>query len=154
MAGPPTTEPIGLFVTRRVRSLTRAFDDELAEAGGSLPTWLVLASLKGARHGTQRHLAADIGIEGATLTHHLARMEAAGLVARERDPQNRRAQVVELTAAGESDFRSLLARVQGFDRRLCAGFTEEELSTLRTLLDRLVANATRVEEPKGESNAS
>ena len=81
MAGLPRDEPIGLFVTRRSRALSRAFDDALAAAGGSLPKWLVLASVKGARHGTQRHVAAEVGIEGATLTHHLNRMEVAGLVA-------------------------------------------------------------------------
>jgi len=151
--GPPRTEPIGLFVTRRARTLNRAFDDELGEAGGSLPTWLVLASLKAARHGMQRQLAADVGIEGATLTHHLARMEAAGLVARERDPHNRRAQVVELTDAGEADFRRLLSRVQAFDRKLGAGFTDDELSTLRALLDRLVANATQNDEVEGATHA-
>jgi MarR family transcriptional regulator for hemolysin len=148
MAGPPSVEPIGLFVTRRSRALSRAFDDALAESGGTLPAWLVLASIKGARHGTQRDMAADVGIEGATLTHHLNRMEAAGLVARERDPQNRRAQVVELTEAGDAEFRGLLSRVQAFDRRLRAGFTDDELATLRNLLDRLVANATG----EGESN--
>jgi MarR family transcriptional regulator for hemolysin len=150
MAGPPRDEPIGLFVTRRSRALSRAFDDALAEGGGTLPTWLVLASLQGARHGMQRHVAAEIGIEGATLTHHLNRMEAAGLVARARDPQNRRAQVVELTEAGDAEFRTLLLRVQAFDRRLRAGFTDDELSTLHSLLDRLVANATRDEATKGE----
>lgn len=142
MAGPPSVEPIGLFVTRQARALSRAFDDVLGEGGGTLPTWLVLASVKGAQHGMQRDLAADVGIEGATLTHHLSRMEAAGLVTRERDPRDRRAQVVALTPAGNDEFRSLLRRVQTFDRRLCAGFTDRELSTLRSLLERLVTNAT------------
>ena len=73
-------EPIGLFVTRRARALSRAFDAVLADAGGSLATWLVLASLKGGLHQSQREIADELGIEGATLTHHLNRMEAAGLV--------------------------------------------------------------------------
>ena len=67
-------------------------------------------------------------------------------------PQNRRAQVVELTDAGEADFHRLLARVQAFDRRLGTGFTEPELSTLRALLDRLVTNATH-DERKGATHA-
>jgi MarR family transcriptional regulator for hemolysin len=150
MAGLPRDEPIGLFVTRRSRELSRAFDDALAAAGGSLAKWLVLASVKGARHGTQRHVAAEVGIEGATLTHHLNRMEVAGLVARERDPQNRRAQVVGLTETGDAEFRTLLSRVQAFDRTLRAGFTDRELATLRSLLDRLVANATDDKATKGE----
>ncbi len=142
MASPPSVEPIGLFVTRRARALSRAFDDALGEAGGTLPTWLVLASVRGAQHGMQRDLAADVGIEGATLTHHLSRMEAAGLVTRERDPRDRRAQVVALTPEGDDEFRTLRRRVQTFDRKLRAGFTDRELTTLRSLLERLVANAT------------
>ncbi len=149
---PPAIEPIGLFVTRRARTLSRVFDDALAEAGGTLPTWLVLASVKGARHGMQRTLAADVGIEGATLTHHLTRMEAGGLVTRARDPQNRRAQLVELTEAGETEFRTLLSRVQTFDRRLRAGFSDHELATLRSLLDRLVGNATEQAEMEGDTH--
>jgi MarR family transcriptional regulator for hemolysin len=139
--GPPD-EPIGLFVTRRAKTLSRAFDGALAEAGGSLPSWLVLASLKGGLHGTQREIADDVGVEGPTLTHHLNRMEAAGLVTRARDPRNRRAHQVELTAEGELEFRTLLRRVQAFDRRLREGFTDDELATLRRLLQRLADNVS------------
>jgi MarR family transcriptional regulator, transcriptional regulator for hemolysin len=141
--GPPD-EPIGLSVTRTAKSLSRAFDAALADAGGSLASWLVLASLKGGLHATQREIAEDVGVEGPTLTHHLNRMEAAGLVTRVRDPGNRRAHRVGLTATGELAFQNLLARVQAFDRRLRAGFSEEELATLRRQLARLAENvATR-----------
>jgi MarR family transcriptional regulator for hemolysin len=140
--GPPTIEPIGLEVTRTAKTLTRALDDALADADGSLPTWLVLVSLISRRHGNQRELAEAIGIEGATLTHHLNRMEAEGLVTRRRHPDNRRTHKVELTAAGEAVFRSMRSRVAAFDKRLRAGFTDDELANLRGLLDRLRANAT------------
>ena len=138
---PPLVEPIGLFVTRRARMLSRAFDRALHVAGGSLPAWLVLASLKGGLHGTQREIADAVGIEGPTLTHHLNRMELAGLVTRVRDPENRRAHLVELTEDGEREFMGLVGHVQAFDRRLRTGFSDEELATLRHLLDRLAANA-------------
>jgi MarR family transcriptional regulator for hemolysin len=140
--GPPE-EPIGLSLTRTAKSLSRAFDSALVEAGGSLPSWLVLAALKGGLHATQREIAEDVGVEGPTLTHHLNRMEAAGLVTRARDPRNRRAHHVELTPQGELAFLNLLSHVQAFDRRLRAGFSEEELATLRRQLARLAANAAR-----------
>ena len=95
--GKPDAEPIGLLLTRTAKAVSRAFDQALTEAGGSLPTWLVLVSLKGGAHGAQRELADAVGIEGPTLTHHLNRMETAGLVTRRRDPENRRAHRVELT---------------------------------------------------------
>lgn len=133
-------EPIGLDVSRTGRLLSRAFDDALTAAGGSLPAWLVVMSLKRADHTMQRDIAAAIGIEGATLTHHLNRMEATGLVRRRRLPENRRSQLVELTDDGDQLFSSLLATVVAFDERLCEGFDEQELTTLRNLLGRLRAN--------------
>src|SRR6266536_2658823 len=99
---PPQPDPIGLHVTRTAKVLSRAFDDALAAGGGSLPMWLVLVSVMGQAHETQRDLAAAVGVEGPTLTHHLNRMEADGLVTRRRDPDNRRVHQVELTADGEA----------------------------------------------------
>ncbi len=135
-------EPIGLFVTRRARELSRAFEAALADADGSLATWLVLASLKGGLHQSQREIADELGVEGPTLTHHLNRMEAAGLVTRTRNPQNRRVHDVTMTAAGERAFRSLVGAVRDFDRQLRAGFSDRDLATLRRLLRRLADNAT------------
>ena len=79
-------------------------------------------------------------MEGPTLTHHLGRMEADGLVVRARDPQNRRTQQVELTGAGHARFAALVDVVRGFDERLREGFTDDELLALRQLLGRLADN--------------
>lgn len=140
--GPPTTEPLGLELTRTAKLVSRAFDQALAEVDGALPTWAILASLKAARHGKQQDIAEAIGIEGATLTHHLNRLERDGLVSRSRDPDNRRVHRVTLTEAGEQTFFRMLAAVQAFDQQLRAGLTGEDEATLRAVLDRLRANVT------------
>ena len=147
---PPAGPPIGLHVTRTARALSRAFDDALAAAGGSVPVWLVLISLKGQRLANQRKLAEAIGIQGATLTHHLNAMEADGLVTRRRDPTNRRVHVVELTDAGEALFQRLRAAAVAFDR-LRAGLADDDVATLARLLDRLRDNVVGRDkrEPEG-----
>jgi MarR family transcriptional regulator, transcriptional regulator for hemolysin len=137
---PPATPPIGLHLTRTARVLSRAFEDALAAAGGSEPVWLILISLKAQQLGNQRKLAEAIGIKSATLTHHLNAMEAEGLVTRRRDPTNRRVHLVSLTAAGEALFQQLRAVAVAFDRRLRTGLSEEDVATLRALLDRLRDN--------------
>jgi MarR family transcriptional regulator for hemolysin len=118
----------------------RAFDEALAEAGGSLPAWLVLLNLKIRRPANQRELAEAVGVREATLTHHLNAMDAEGLITRRRDTTNRRIHVVELTAAGEEAFLRMRKAAMAFDRRLRAGTTEQELASLEDLLDRLVRN--------------
>src|SRR3954471_44436 len=138
---PPLEEPIGLLVTRTAKSLSRSFDAALAEHGGSLASWVVLTSLAGGLHRSQRSIAAEVGVEGPTLTHHLNRMETEALVTRQRDPDNRRVHQVELTAKGRQAFGSLLGAVQSFDEQLRNGFSDDELATLRHLLVRLAVNA-------------
>jgi len=142
MPGRPQIEPVGLEVTRTAKVLSRAFDDALAEAGGSLSTWLVLLSLVARTHSSQRDLADAVGVEGATLTHHLNRMETAGLIRRRRDPDNRRVHQVELTESGEAAFHALRTRAATFDAQLRAGLTDGELKQLRGLLDRLRTNVS------------
>src|SRR5262245_59110671 len=137
----PRTEPIGLFVTRSAKTVSRAFDAALASHDGNLASWLVVASLAGGLRSSQRTIAAGLGIEGATLTHHLSRLESTGFVRRERDRNDRRNQQVELTPAGQEYFGALLETVQEFDRQLRRGFTTDELATLRALLQRIADNA-------------
>jgi MarR family transcriptional regulator for hemolysin len=140
--GPPTIEPIGQHLTRAAKAVSRAFDAALAAHGCSHPVWLILLALQARRHGAQRELADAVGIEGPTLTHHLNRLEAAGLVVRARDPQNRRVHRVDLTPAGQAWFHEMLETVVAFDARLRAGLSDEDMAAAHALLDRLQANVT------------
>jgi MarR family transcriptional regulator, transcriptional regulator for hemolysin len=138
----PVHQPLGLHLTRISRTVSRAFDDTLSEAGGSLPVWLVLISLKSRQLASQRELAEAVGIQGATLTHHLDTMESAGLVTRRRDPANRRMHLVELTPAGDALFLRLRDAAVAFDRRLRAGLSPAQVSQLEALLTRLRDNVS------------
>src|SRR3954468_9641774 len=120
-------EPLGLQVSSTGRMLSRTFDDALKDAGGSLPQWLILLALKAGSHANQRDVAAAVGIEGATLTHHLNRMEADGLVQRARVPDTRRTQSVALTAKGEKRFLALRDAAMAFDTRLRRGMSAADV---------------------------
>ena len=122
--------PLGLSLARAARVVSRAFDEALGDAGGSLPMWLVLLNLKIGRAANQRTLADAVGVTEATLTHHLNAMETAGLITRRRDPDNRRIHVVELTDAGEAAFLRLREAAIAFDRKLRRGVSAEEAATL------------------------
>jgi MarR family transcriptional regulator, transcriptional regulator for hemolysin len=136
----PTAIPPGLHLTQVSRTVSRAFDDELAAAGGSLPVWLVLLNLKARNVGNQRELATAVGITEATLTHHLNAMEAADLIIRRRDPANRRVHVVELTKSGEEAFLRLRTAAIAFDARLRGSLTERQLADFGAVLGQLAAN--------------
>jgi MarR family transcriptional regulator for hemolysin len=137
---PPSAEPIGRAIASSAKVLSRAFERELAEAGGSQPVWLILLALKQQDWRTQQDLAAAVGIEGPTLTHHLDGLDKAGLIERARDPNDRRAVRVELTDAGDKLFKRLAKAAIAFDQRLRAGLSDEELDEFRRVLDRLRDN--------------
>ncbi|MDQ1361543.1 MAG: MarR family transcriptional regulator, transcriptional regulator for hemolysin [Acidimicrobiaceae bacterium] len=142
----PVQPPIGLKLARSARVVSRAFDEALSEAGGSLPVWLVLLNLKIRRPANQRELAEAVGVREATLTHHLNAMDTQGLITRRRDTTNRRIHVVELTDSGEEAFLRLRGAAVAFDRRLRAGITGDELASLEGVLDRLARNVGDDEE--------
>jgi MarR family transcriptional regulator, transcriptional regulator for hemolysin len=136
----PQTTPIGLQLAHVSKSVSRAFSDALAEAGGSVPMWLILTSLMGESWSAQHHLARALRIEGPTLTRHLDGLEEAGLVLRTREQSDRRAVRVELTDAGRAKHAELRQAVIAFNRRLTAGLTDAELDELRGLLGRVEQN--------------
>lgn len=95
---------------------------------------------------TQAGIAEHIGITGPTLVHHLDRLEAAGLVRREVDPQNRRMRTLTLTDDGRAVFIGMREAALAFDARLRAGISEAQLATFRRLLTRIRTNATESQE--------
>ena len=74
-----------------------------------------------------------------------AHLALGGLVARHREPTNRRNQLVVLTASGEELFERMRTTVVAFDEQLGHGVAPTELDQLRGLLGRLRANVTAFE---------
>jgi len=135
----PTTQPLGLHLTRTARAVSQVFDRAMAEAGGSTATWQVLLLVRSGDWSTQSQLAKAMGVTGATLTHHLKGLEADGLVRRWREPANGRVQRVELTPEGAEIFERLRTVAQRHDERLRAALSDAEIGQLRAILDRLDA---------------
>lgn len=133
----PHQEPLGLLLGRVARTNARAFEARLAEAGGSLPVWHILTSLRDGVPKSHATLAAAIGLTGPTLTHHLDQMERDGLVRRERPTADRRTQYALLTGRGLAMFDQLLDAARAHDTQLRAALSADEVETLRDLLDRL-----------------
>jgi MarR family transcriptional regulator, transcriptional regulator for hemolysin len=119
---------MGLFVDRR-----------LAKHGASMAQWLVMHHMSLRPGITQTELAGLVGIEPATLGHHLDRLTADGLVERHRSETDRRAIAVTLTATGRRHERKLTSTMESLDDELAAMVTERERAQLMRLLAKLRA---------------
>src|SRR3954467_15058952 len=133
----PQGIPLGRKLAMTSKTVGTAFNAALGEAGGSVPVWLILSSIKHGAWSTQLDLARSLDIEGPTLTRHLDNLEQNGLVRRQRSEADRRAVRVELTAAGEAAHKEMLAAVVTFNRRLLEGISPEGAGQLDELLTRL-----------------
>ena len=124
---------------------TRSWADEIfAEHGASLVTWIVLRhALQGAPPGfSQSQLAADMSIGGPALVRHLDRLETEGLVARERDPDDRRVTRVTITAKGRRRHAELATVAADIDRQLRSLLSDREARTLFNALARIEDHLT------------
>ncbi len=91
-------------------AITRAYKPLLDKHGLTYPQYLVMLVLWDRDRQTVSGIGDVLFLESSTLTPLLKRLEAAGFVRRERDPDDERQVVVHLTQAGK-DLRSSLSDV-------------------------------------------
>jgi MarR family transcriptional regulator for hemolysin len=149
----PVLEPLGRQLVFTAKSLREAFEGALAAAGGSLPSWIVLSTLADVGRVSQAALAGHVHLEGATITHHVDRLEAAGLVRRALDPADRRVRMLELTDAGAALYGRLLAAAIELQGVVMAGLSAEDRAGLARCLGVIQANLAASVAPSRPSAA-
>ena len=137
------------------RALTRAYAPLLAPFGLTYPQYLALLVLWEQDAVSVSQLGERLGLDSATLTPMLKRLEAQGIVTRERDAADERVVRIRLTAEGRALNRSMrqvpsaLACRSGFD--VDDPKSLARLGRLREQLQALVADVERTKPtPAGE----
>lgn len=82
--------------------LNRLYRPILAELGLTYPQYLVMLVLWESTPQSVGSLGASLHLDSGTLTPLLKRMEASGLVTRERDPDDERRVLIALTPEGKA----------------------------------------------------
>ena len=90
------------------------------------------------RHGplSPSALARRAGLHPATMTGILDRLERGGWVARDRDPNDRRAVVVRVRRERGAELFRLYSGMNASLDQICAGYTDAELELLADFLRR------------------
>lgn len=122
------------------RNLAEAERPVLDRHGLSMWQYVVLSALAPGAAPSQLVLAQQIRYDKTRLIALLDALEAAGLVAREPDPADRRARVVRLTPEGTRRHAAVRAAIREVEERKLAGLPPEARQLLRSALARL-ANA-------------
>lgn len=142
---------VGLLMKRVMQSILLQIDRRLAPHDLTHAQWLPLYRLSRGECGTMAALARDQSLDPGAMTRALDRLEAKGLVRRERSLQDRRVVKLVLTDAGRAAAAHVPPVLTEVLNAHLAGFTEAEWQQLLGLLQRMVVNGDALRDPAREA---
>ena len=86
---------------------------------------------------SQLELGGQFELKAGSLSEILAKIEAAGLIERTRDPRDRRALTVRLTEAGMQEAQRAIEARRAFREQAFSNLTDEEQDELIALLEKI-----------------
>jgi MarR family transcriptional regulator for hemolysin len=124
---------------RMWRRMTRAVTAQhgIAEAGAAPLLWIGRMG-EGVR---QNALAERIGVEGASLVRVLDELAAAGLVTRQPDPSDRRANMLFLTEAGRAVTARVEAEISNLRERVLGELDDADIAAAQRVFAAITAAA-------------
>lgn len=128
------------------KHIRRRMDETLAETGLTHGEWGLLShlALAGPPHrDSPGKLATKEGLSSGAMTNRLDRLEAAGLVRRLPNPDDRRALQVELTDEGHDLWRRSVAVQAAKEAALAEALSPRELEQLNRLLRKVLLQLER-----------
>ncbi|MEI7057211.1 MarR family transcriptional regulator [Nocardioides sp. CCNWLW239] len=109
---------LGFLLSRLTREVMAREKPILDAAGLEMWDYAVLTALAESAVPTQAQLAVATGRDKTRLIGNLDRLEAAGMVAREPDPADRRNRIVSLTDTGSQVLQSCRAAIAAMEAEL------------------------------------
>lgn len=130
--------------------VSRAIEAVFAEHGLQIGEFDVLAALR--RSGppyemTPTALARTLMLSPAGMTNRLDRLEAAGLIERRQDRDDRRSSIITLTASGNRAVDAAVTDHVANEATLLAGLTRAEQRSLDQLLRKLLRHVQSAGDP-------
>ena len=134
------TDSLGFLLSDVSRLIRRRFDERARLIGATRAQWRTLVILSRNEGINQGGLAELLEVEPITLCRMIDRLEEAGLVERRRDPADRRAWLIYLTAKAGPVLANVRVIADGLFEDALAGLSDADRATLTALLERMREN--------------
>lgn len=135
-------ESVGYWLTMAFYSYLDVFKDLLVPYGITYRQAQIIGWIAVRGPLSQAELASLMMIEPPSLVGTLDRMEAMGLLERKSCPSDRRKNLVHVLPAADGMWEQIAACGRAVRAQATEGLSEEEVATLRDLLDRVRTNLT------------
>ena len=145
---------VGLLMKRVMQSVLLQVDRKLAVHDLTHAQWMPLYKLAQGECATMAALARDQALDPGAMTRALDRLEAKGLLRRERSLQDRRVVQLVLTDAGRAVSQHVPAVLSEVLNAHLAGFEHSEWQQLIGLLQRMATNGDALREPPAQAAQS
>jgi DNA-binding MarR family transcriptional regulator len=129
----------GHLVRRLQQIHTAVFSELVSDPDLTSPQFAVLSALHQTPNIDQVTLSVRLAIDRSTITDITSRLRDRKLIARHRDDQDARRNVLQLTAAGEKLYQKTLPEVIEVGRRIIDPLNNEERTRLLESLTTIVA---------------
>ncbi|CAN2253703.1 MarR family transcriptional regulator [Bacillus vallismortis] len=130
-------EKTAVQLFRKLGTRTVLFHQAAAQALGLFPTDLKSADiLNEAGPMTAGELGKKTGLSTGSVTALVDRLEKAGYVAREKDPDDRRRVMIVPLTASKKHVKDLFRSLSESTMDLCRDYTEEELELIFSFVDK------------------
>lgn len=94
---------------------------------------------------SQTALQKEVNIDSAAVTRHLKQLEMKGMVKRRKKPDDNRFTFVSLTEEGRERIEAFRKEKEQFITKVLIDFTEEEQTSLSSMLTRIQENVKNIE---------
>lgn len=139
------TDSIGRLTGLIALQMRRRVERRMAEHGLTAAQWLPLWMLASGKGDSAQALTCALDMDPGAMTRLLDRLEAKGLLQRERSAEDRRVVRLSLTDAGRAVVRHIPGVLADVNNEALRGFTREEFETLKALLGRMHATLSAEE---------
>lgn len=148
-------ESVGYLMRRIISLVGHTVERELEPTGLTNAQWVPLLKLQMGLASTVAELARECDLDAGSMTRLLDRLEAKGLVVRNRSVDDRRVVNLGLTDAGRVAAKEIPVALCGIQNQLLAGFSGDEWETLKDYLRRMLETAQHIQSSaNGEASAT
>jgi len=146
----PTTLKLDEFLPYRLSIASNAVSDAVATAyrtlfGLRIPEWRLMAVLAEDGAMSQQALCGRTRMDKVTVSRAAIALADRGLIARATNPEDQRSHLLTLSGQGWALYEQIAPKAIELERRIFAGFSQEERDQLGAMLERLEEATARLD---------